>query len=417
MYSRCHRFVVLVAAVVAPLAGCSSSNSATGSSTGGSGGGSGLAPPPAGEGVQFEMQTTIAAGMEDERCKFVTTKEDMWVHQEAVRYTPGSHHFILWNTTYTSIPTKDMNGNAVDTSGVFECPGGPPAAWDVDRYVGGSQSADAANILGALPDDVALHIPAGSVLMMDLHVLNTTAKALPVTVKMNLETIPASKVAHEAGIYFFYNPFIAIPPASAAHARMSCPVTSDVTLTTAQTHMHKWGLGGTANLEDSKGALIQKLYTSDTWADPTVTQWTSPPMKLKAGEQIDYECNYQNDGTTTIIQGLSAATNEMCVFVGSYYPRDQKFETCGTTGKYSDQDTAATFIGTGTATCGATLGCLSSAESASSSAPFYTCMVDSCPGAAEPLTQFLDCVFTVPSGGDVTSVCASQISACVAAGC
>jgi len=418
MNSRCHRFVVLVAAVVAPLAGCSSASSSMTSSTGSAtDGGSSLAPPPEGQGVQFEMQTTIAAGMEDERCKFVTTKEDMWVHQEAVRYTPGSHHFILWNTTYTSIPTKDMNGKVVDTSGVFECPGGPPAAWDVDRYVGGSQSADAANILGALPDDVALHIPAGSVLMMDLHVLNTTGKALPVTVQMNLESMPASQVKQEAGIYFFYNPFIAIPPASAAHARMSCPVTSDVTLTTGQTHMHKWGLGGTANLEDSKGALIQKLYTSDTWADPTVTQWTSPPMKLKAGEQIDYECNYQNDGTTTIIQGLSAATNEMCVFVGSYYPRDTKFETCGTTGAFDGLGTAAKFIGTGKSTCEQTLGCLQSAQSSSDPGPFYSCMVDSCPGAAEPLTKFIDCVFSLPSGSDPTKACSSQINTCIAAGC
>jgi hypothetical protein len=146
------------AAVVAlALAGCSSGTSP---STGN--GGLPLAPPPTGQGVQFEMQTTIAAGAEDERCRFVTATEDLWVHQEAIQYTPGSHHFILWNTTYTSIPTKDINGNTVDTSGVFECPGGPPAAWDVDRYVGGSQSADAPNVLGALPDNVALHLPAGS---------------------------------------------------------------------------------------------------------------------------------------------------------------------------------------------------------------------------------------------------------------
>jgi hypothetical protein len=431
MNSLRHRFVVLVAAaVVAPLAGCSSSNgamsssksSSTGGSTssstgGGTGGGSSLAPPPAGQGIQLEMQTTIAAGSEDERCKFVTTTEDMWVHQEAVQYTPGSHHFILWNTTYTSVPTKDINGNTVDTSAVFECPGGPPAAWDVSRYVGGSQSADAPNILGALPADVAIHIPAGSVLMMDLHVLNTTGNALPVTVKMNLDTIPAGQAKQEAGIYFFYNPFIAIPPASTSHARMSCPVTSDLTLTTAQTHMHKWGLGGTANLESSTGALIQKLYTSDTWSDPTVTQWATPPMTLKAGEQIDYECNYQNEGTTTIIQGLSAATNEMCVFQGAYYPRDEKFETCGASGNFKDLGTSATFIGTGTATCGATLGCIQNAESASGPGPFYSCVVDSCPGAAKELTAFIDCVFTAPSGSNPTSVCANQIQACLAAGC
>jgi hypothetical protein len=410
-----------VAVVALVLAGCSSGAGAgTGTGTGTSSGDAGttvLAAPPAGQGVQFEMQTTIASGTEDERCKFVTAAEDLWVHQEAIQYTPGSHHFILWNTTYTSIPTMDINGNTVDTSGIFECPGGPPAAWSVDRYVGGSQSADAPNVLGALPDNFAIHIPAGSVLMMDLHILNTTSAALPVTVRMNLDTIPASQVTEEAGIYFFYNPFIAIPPLSTSHARMSCPVTSDVTLTTAQTHMHKWGLGGTAKLEDGTGALVQQLYTSATWSDPPVTEWATPPMTLSAGQQIDYECNYQNEGTTTIIQGLSAVTNEMCVFVGAYYPRDEKFETCGTTGQFSDQGSAATFIGTGTATCEATLLCLQSAEQSTGPGPLFACIVDSCPGAADPLTQFLDCSFNVPSGSSVTTACASQLSACLAASC
>ena len=407
---RPQRIVPAAAVVALALAGCS-----TGTSSGA--GGSSLAPPASGQGVQFEMQTTIAAGAEDERCTFVTATEDLWVHQEAVEYTPGSHHFILWNTTYASIPTTDTSGNTVDTSGVFECPGGPPAAWSVDRYVGGSQSADAPNILGALPDNVAIHIPAGSILMMDLHVLNTTPAALPVTVRMNLDTIPKSQVTEEAGIYFFYNPFIAVPPASSSHARMSCPVTSDVTLTTAQTHMHKWGLGGTAKIEDGAGALVEQIYTSSTWSDPPVTEWSTPLMNLQAGQQIDYECNYQNDGATTIIQGLSAVTNEMCVFVGAYYPRDEKFETCGTTGQFADQGTAATYIGTGTATCEQTLLCLQSAAQSTDPTPLYACIVDSCPGAAEALTGFIDCSSNVPQGGSITTVCASQISTCISATC
>ena len=198
---------------------------------------------------------------------------------------------------------------------------------------------------------------------------------------------------------------------------MSCPVTSSVTLTTAQTHMHKWGLGGSANLEDSAGKVIEQLYTSNTWSDPPVTEWKTPPKTLAAGQQIDFECNYQNDGSTMVSQGLSAVTNEMCVFVGAYYPRDEKFETCGTTGKIEDQGSAATFIGTGTATCAATLGCFQSSQGAADAGPFYSCVVNSCSGAAKPLTKVLDCTFSAPSGSDVTKVCANQINDCLAASC
>jgi hypothetical protein len=163
--------------------------------------------------------------------------------------------------------------------------------------------------------------------------------------------------------------------------------------------------------------LIKKLYTSDTWSDPEVTQWAAPPMALQSGQQIDFECNYQNNGNTEIIQGLSAQTNEMCVFVGAYYPRDTKFETCGTTGNFNDQSTAATFIGTGTATCAATLQCLQNSQQASGAGAFYGCMVNSCPGAAKPLTAFLDCSFSLPQGTDPTQACGDQLGACAVASC
>jgi hypothetical protein len=414
---------ILIASVV--VAGCSSSSSSppasSASADGGAEGGTTvmLAPPPAGQGIQYEMSTTIAASTEDERCKFVQTTEDMWVNHEQVVYTPGSHHFILWNTPYTSIPTVNNQMQTIDTSGVFDCVGGPAAAWNTSQFVGGAQSANAPPMLSDLPSDVALHIPAGSVLVMDLHVLNASAMQLNPTVLINLDTIPQSQVKQEAGIYFFYNPFIRVPAGGApAHARMSCPVTSDVTLTTAQTHMHKWGLGGVSNLEDSSGTLMQQLYVSTVWTDPPVTQWASG-MALQAGEQIDYECNYVNTGDTDIVQGLSAATNEMCVFAGAYYPRDTKFETCSTTGNWSDLGNAATYIGTGTTSCEATLQCIPGGEQSyptDHGDALFGCMVDSCPAVAKELTAAWDCFESSGSANPMTA-CATQINACVAASC
>jgi hypothetical protein len=371
-----------------------------------------LAPPPTGQGVQYAMTTTIAGGSEDERCQFVQTTDDLWVQSEEVRYTPGSHHFILWNTPYTSIPTQDKNGNLVDTTQIFQCTGGPAVDWNVNQFVGGAQSADAPPLVSGLPSGVALHIAAGSVLMMDLHVLNAAATALTTTVLINLNAIAQSQVTQEAGIYFFYNPFIVVPPNATAQARMSCPVTTTVTLTTAQTHMHKQGLGGVANLEDSSGTMLQQLYTSSAWTDPPVTTWPAPGLVLTTGQQIDYLCNYQNPGTTEVIQGPSAATNEMCVFAGAYYPRDPKFEMCSLTGSWADLGSAATFIGTGTATCAASMQCLSSAQAKDA---IYGCMVNSCPSVATELTAALDC-FTA-NRMNAQSACATQIAACQAAAC
>jgi hypothetical protein len=423
--------LALVLLPIFALAACSSSSSPSGEGPGDAGSntdsgtgvgdaaddasGTLLAPPPAGQGVQYTMSTTIAAASEDERCQFVQTTEDLWVNSEAIRYTPGSHHFILWNTSYTSIPTVNNDGQTIDTTKVFDCVGGPAVEWKVDQFVGGAQSANAATMLSDLPPSVALHIAAGSVLMMDLHVLNASPTAMNPNVYINLNTIPKSQVTQEAGIYFFYNPFILVLPNASAHARMSCPATSNVTLTTGQTHMHKWGLGGTASLEDSSGNVVQKLYTSTVWEDPPVTLWPAGTLTLQAGQRIDYSCNYENTGTTDVIQGPSAAVNEMCVFAGAYYPRDPKFETCSTSGSWDDLSNAATYIGTGTATCAATLECIQGAMGQQTSDALFGCMVNSCPGVASPLTAAFDCISA--NGNDAQTKCAAQISACEAASC
>jgi len=380
-----------------------------------------LAPPASGQGIQLKMSTTIGASTEDERCQFVQATDEMWVNQQEIRYTPGSHHFILWQTPYTSIPTTDTSGNTVDTSAVFQCLNGPPGNWLVDGLIGGAQSPDAPTFGGDFPAGVAMHIPAGSILIMDLHVLNASTNPLDVTVLMNLDTIPQSQVKQEGGVYFFYNPFIRIPPNGKASARMSCPVPNDVTVVNGQTHMHKQGLGGVVNLEDStSGAQLQQLYQTNLWTDPPVKVWSSPTLLLKGGQQIDYQCNYENPGDTDVIQGLSAKTNEMCVWTGAYYPRDTAFEYCNGTGGWGNLGNAATFIGTGTADGPTTTTCLESAAAAASTSNFNDmvdgCVVQSCPALAKPMTTVLRCALKAGTANYKTA-CASQISALQATTC
>src|SRR5687768_177288 len=73
-----------------------------------------LAPPPDGEGVQFRMTTTIQPGIEGEWCQFVTAPTTaMRVQRDEVRFTEGSHHFLLYETSYATIPTQRDDGRPV----------------------------------------------------------------------------------------------------------------------------------------------------------------------------------------------------------------------------------------------------------------------------------------------------------------
>ena len=152
--------------------------------------------------------------------------------------------------------------------------------------------------------------------------------------------------------------------------------------------------------------MQQQMYASQTWTDPPVKVW-SPGMSVGVGQQIDFQCNYDNTGTTDVIQGLSASKNEMCVFAGAYYPRDTSFENC----------TSATYIGSGTADGAATLACMASVSPSSSSFldNYYGCVVDSCPRIAKPLTDFVGC--EEQNRTTWQTACASQLATVQKAGC
>ena len=77
-----------------------------------------LAPPPAGQGLQIKMTSTLEAGLETERCMFYRVPaEGLAVNRQEIRYTPGSHHVLLFKTPYTEIPTTTIDGRTVDTRG------------------------------------------------------------------------------------------------------------------------------------------------------------------------------------------------------------------------------------------------------------------------------------------------------------
>ena len=134
-----------------------------------------------------------------------------------------------------------------------------------------------------LPSDTAFKLGGGSVLLVNAHYLNAGDKPLDAEIFINLYTVPAAQVTREAGIFFLYDPFISVPGESTAMAREVCPLSKDVTLVNAQSHMHKRGVDYVANLLDASGAQVQEIYTTSTWQH-VVAKQMDPPVAL--GESL-----------------------------------------------------------------------------------------------------------------------------------
>ena len=95
--------------------------------------------------LELEMTATIPAASEVEYCKFVQIPAT-WVTRDQIEFTTGSHHVLVYQTGYTSIPTQKDDGTLVDTSGVFDCSDGATNGWSIKKLIGGSQNRDGAAI-------------------------------------------------------------------------------------------------------------------------------------------------------------------------------------------------------------------------------------------------------------------------------
>lgn len=382
---------ILLPLFIAGAAACSSSALPTAAPSGSdpSSTGSLLEPPPAGKGQQLTMTTTLEAGQEIERVQFFQVPPGgLYVNRAEVRFSPGSHHVLLYRTPYTSIPTVDVHGKTQNTSTILDAPSGGTADWKIDGVVAGAQSADAPPLLDGLPPNVAVKIEGGTVLLMNTHYLNATTKPISVEARINLWSLPKEQVTVEAGILFYYDPIIHLAPRSTGYAEMSCPVQADITVVNLQTHMHRRGVGGEAFVLPPGSTTPEKIYESDAWEAVPVKTY-APNMPIKSGSWMNYHCNYKNNEDRSIIQGLSTK-DEMCMLIGVYYPKDTKTELCSVDGTYDHISSAGIWAGKdGTATCIQSMDCLGSASAADGA---YECILNACPKAAKPLNETFKCI-------------------------
>jgi hypothetical protein len=411
--------------VVATAAGCSSSS-------GGTGGGNSASPTPdAGAAfvpfpaspTTFDMNFTVAAGAEDFECTYVTMPAAAgFIIGGQHEYTVGSHHLLLYRTTLTSIPT----GQASPTLGDCYAPG----ATYMSSINGVVYPAATPKGEITMPDGVGLPFSGNDIYLFQVHYLNATASAIDAHVSVHLTT-QTTPVKENAGILFFYDPFIDVPQGAGAVAAMRCPIKQNITLFSESSHYHARGVGYQAYLDPPSGAeATTPFYTSSNWASPTIALDT---MQVPAGSYIRYYCDYDNTaGTQAFFQGQSAAVNEMCMFIGMYYPAmTTADEEC-----YSGD-----MYGTGTVSCVNTLSCLAAcppapADAGAGSGPqqvaFATpciqqCFAQSCPDATAVLEPALNCIqsscgsqcATSGSACDtcVADNCATQYEACANAAC
>ncbi len=283
-----------------PTGSTSSAGTTTGSGGSGAGGDAsttGATGGAVGDTLTLTMDSfTVPPGAEIYRCQNYANPFGGAVAEVSAfesHMTGGSHHLLLF-----------YQDGAVD-SPVEECGGLEFAATPYSTQ---------------LPDDslqfpagVAAQITANTGFRLQSHYLNTSDKPIDAHVEVTFHLAKPETVKAHAGVLFVVQPKFKILPNSTQVVNHTCTLPYDMNLIKAGSHMHKHG----THFDATIGA--QKVFETTTWDEPEPA-FFKPAMAVKGGEQLDFNCTFVNTSANTLTFGESADTNEMCIFVSSFYP-------------------------------------------------------------------------------------------------
>ncbi len=133
----------------------------------------------------------------------------------------------------------------------------------------------------ALPDGLAMRLPAGQRYSADLHYVNTTDKRLLVNSAFNLGLVPADQVERWMSSFEHDIGALDIPTGGAFSASFDCPVGDATSILSVSTHMHSYGTAYRIELVRADGST-QTLVDVPEW-DPDY-RYLPPRGDFQPGE-------------------------------------------------------------------------------------------------------------------------------------
>jgi hypothetical protein len=219
---------------------------------------------------------------------------DVFIREIESHMTPGSHHFL-------------MNAVVDPVSGLSPC-------TTIDTPVGPYATQVPDDVFG-YPPGIAAPLPGTNNLKMMSHYLNSSPTLLVAEVSVTLRRARPETVQQVAWVKSLSSTDINVPP------RGSQTVEGGITLEPREEwdvywiipHMHQ---RGTRFSVSAGPGGVQQVYETDRWLAPS--RRFDPPLRLSAGDSLNYACTFFNDTTAPLTFGESALDNEMCVLVFHY---------------------------------------------------------------------------------------------------
>jgi len=236
--------------------------------------------------------------------------EPMAIKKWVSQMTPGSHHLIMFTTGNTDkMPPGTMTA--------VNC-GFGAAGQSVPNWTYSAQTPDASMQL-PLDDGtgkpLAIDIPANSAGFVQMHYYNPGDTPITAHVTINAEALDAGAPYTKTAAYITYDGSISIDPGETNHVEsQDCGVPADSKFWLMSTHAHKQAI----KTEVLDGT--DQVFMSTDWEHPGAQAWMASPFRTFASGKVTSRCTYNNPTGRVITDGDSAATDEMCMASGYYFP-------------------------------------------------------------------------------------------------
>ena len=270
-------------------------------------------PPPApGEGIQLSYSAVAEAGTEIWKCNVTDLASTEWLdvnHVESVQ-NDSVHHMDLMAVALAAPELQPGEYDCADVYAQY------PKLMDEGILIYASQRAEQEI---KMPEGVAAELLPRLRVMHEIHYVNTTEETVTAFSKINAYKYPADKVEKTIWGGAVRDTDILVPAGATGHVEWTrCVMNADVDVLFMSSHTHK--LAERTVIRPFDGASVgDVMYSNDDWHAPPLEDFTGAPIHVKAGTGFEFECHYQNAGTTDVKWGFNAS-DEMCQIALVYTP-------------------------------------------------------------------------------------------------
>ncbi len=242
---------------------------------------------------------SLEPGSEKFQCERLTMTEDVWITQITPIGPPGTHHTFL---------AIDQNP---DADGTTTC--GTAALDWAPIFASGIDSPTL-----HMPPGVAFRVNAGEQILLNLHLYNFGEGTISGTSAIDIVSVPADQVEHEAQVILAGERDIEIPDDGADHDVIgNCTFDEPAHVFATFPHAHAWSNHMKVELRRAAGNVVIHDGAYDFEQQTFIER---EPTPMAAGDLLRVTCTYNvTPGTGTVTFGESS-DEEMCFGITYRYP-------------------------------------------------------------------------------------------------